>query len=862
MAGKGKGEKYLPPCKITGDNCKYGDGEIDIEDLFDVFNAYGRRTVESEVNTTPEQEVVIHGPTRPSRIHRHRGSSSGAGTVDEPPKATEFPAIVEPLRLRNLPLRQVLLSLSNLNLLLRQVLMMRQRDLSEIRYASILFAINKSLYRFRFEYDSIFLDLETNLIEDIDANGYLVNHEDSENELQSEDNIDVNVDFNEDDFNGENIMGKIFDNLDDVYTFYNCYAFLHGFDIRIRVSKMKDGKWVVDQFNDIHNHELTTTPTKVMKHHSHEKFYRSVECKYLMVKLGQSELRPSQIKKAVNTMKSPFEADVTSKQCADILFEQRKQYKGKEFYGLIKHFQDKASVDMNQYFVVDLFEDGSPRNIFWADGRSRDSYIKFGDVVVFDVTYMTNKFKMPFAPFIGVNHHDQSILFGGALLENEKEETFEWLFENFLKCMFNKHPRAIITYQDKAMGNAIKKVFPNTRHRYCAWHIKKHELEHLWPFKAHYSDFEEIYRKWIKSDTIENFETQWEVLRDKYNFEGSCWMMEMYNQRKFWVKAFLKDVFLAGMTTSGRSESIHSFFDGYVNSNTMLNEFVIQYDKAVECRRAAEEDEDFKSMNSRPILLSVHPIFSKVGTCYTRKMFELFKREWDETTNNLTHETLSKSTEESTYKVGQLNVEHNFWRIVKFRFLNEVEVTCSCANFETYGIMCKHALYVMKKKHVEILPNHYILPRWTVDARYKVGNTRLEEMDGESEVSALNLWCVHVNCTKAIEQAKDSPDEINKVNALLVKFLAEQMDRKKEMVVENPHEDASSRTSQVDMMPQISIRDPVVHTKTNGRPKNATRIKSSLEVKKKKTCSYCKGFGHYINGCPKKKVIVITRFLY
>ena len=100
---------------------------------------------------------------------------------------------------------------------------------------------------------------------------------------------------------------------------------------------------------------------------------------------------------------------------------------------------------------MDLSDDRYPRNIFWADGRSRDAYTKFRDVVVFDVTYMTNKFKMPFAPFTGVNHHGQSILFGGALLENEKEETFEWLFEHFLKCMFNKYPKAIITDQDKAM---------------------------------------------------------------------------------------------------------------------------------------------------------------------------------------------------------------------------------------------------------------------------------------------------------------------------------------------------------------------------------------------------------------------------
>ncbi|XP_076933474.1 protein FAR1-RELATED SEQUENCE 7-like [Bidens hawaiensis] len=268
------------------------------------------------------------------------------------------------------------------------------------------------------------------------------------------------------------MIGQVFDTPDDAYEFYNGYAFLYGFGIRkcathknkttneaylrkyvcnkegfkdlkcdgsageakkrrrdlrtaceafIQISKGKDVKWSVDAFTSAHNHKLTASPTKVMKHRSHGKFHRSLVCKSLMLELG----------------------------------EQQKHYKGREFYGLIKHFQDKLLEDRDLYFVVDLFDDGSPRNIFWANGRSRNLYIKF-----------TNKFMMPFAPFFGVNHHRQSVLFASALLENEKQATFEWLFENFLKCMFDKHPLAIITDQDKAIGNAIKRVFPKTRHRF------------------------------------------------------------------------------------------------------------------------------------------------------------------------------------------------------------------------------------------------------------------------------------------------------------------------------------------------------------------------------------------------------------
>nr|KAJ0203496.1 hypothetical protein LSAT_V11C500292580 [Lactuca sativa] len=260
-----------------------------------------------------------------------------------------------------------------------------------------------------------------------------------------------------------------------------------------------------------------------------------------------------------------------------------------------------------------------------------------------DVTYMTNKFKMHFAPFTGVNHHGQSILFGGALLANEKEETFEWLFEHFLKCMFGKYPKAIIIDQDKVMGNAIKKVFPDTRHRFCSWHIKKHETEHLRSYVSRYIDFQDMHRQRINSDTIEQFEATWEDMCIKYELESNYWLSDMYNQRIHWVKPFLKYIFFDGMTTTGRSESINSFFDGFVNSRTMLNEFVSQ--------RAAEEDEDFKTMNSRPVLSSVHPIGAKPYQFYTRKMFDTVKKEWTEAITNLTHETITKTTEESTYRV-------------------------------------------------------------------------------------------------------------------------------------------------------------------------------------------------------------------
>ncbi|KAK1556941.1 hypothetical protein Q3G72_015002 [Acer saccharum] len=103
------------------------------------------------------------------------------------------------------------------------------------------------------------------------------------------------------------------------------------------------------------------------------------------------------------------------------------------------------SDNSNIFYTMDLDEDGRLKNASWADARSRAVYNEFGNVITFDSTYLTNKYDMPFTAFVGVNHHGQSILFGCGLISNEDIETYVWLFNSWLTCMFYRAPMAIIT---------------------------------------------------------------------------------------------------------------------------------------------------------------------------------------------------------------------------------------------------------------------------------------------------------------------------------------------------------------------------------------------------------------------------------
>ncbi|KAH7685553.1 FHY3/FAR1 family protein [Dioscorea alata] len=383
------------------------------------------------------------------------------------------------------------------------------------------------------------------------------------------------------------------------------------------VSKMKNGLWTVE---DVHNHHLLRTPSKVMKMRSHR--HTSMTCRSLMETLHKSRVEPSQMSRILNeTLSSTGSALITPNDCSNHLRGVQRNNIGQECMAIVKFFKEKKLNDDFFFFDMELDEFGQTRCVFWADGRSRAAYSEFGDVV-FDTTYQTNRFCFPFTPFVGVNHHKQSILFGCALMADEKEKSFLWVFQTWLKCMLGKHPQTIITYQDLAMGNVIAHVFPNSGLRLCSWHIGRNSMKYLVDLKSN-DGFMRDYTNWLHhSESIEAFEDRWGELKATYNIDDNHWLSRMYEIQSKWVSLYWQDIFTAGMTTTQRSESINSFFDGFVNAQTPLDEFVMQYDKALSAQRNAEESEDFKTLNSIANFYTGHLIERHAGEVYIRSVYK------------------------------------------------------------------------------------------------------------------------------------------------------------------------------------------------------------------------------------------------
>ena len=122
---------------------------------------------------------------------------------------------------------------------------------------------------------------------------------------------------------------------------------------------------------------------------------------------------------------------------------------------MLKYFHDKIVENLSFQYALQLDCEEHITNIFWADAKMILDYAHFGDVVTFDTTFGTNKEYRPFGVFLGLKQFRETTVFGDALLFDETEDSFIWLFQTFIAAHNGKQPRTIFTDQDAAMGKAI-----------------------------------------------------------------------------------------------------------------------------------------------------------------------------------------------------------------------------------------------------------------------------------------------------------------------------------------------------------------------------------------------------------------------
>ncbi|GJV46738.1 FAR1-related sequence 5-like protein, partial [Tanacetum coccineum] len=188
-----------------------------------------------------------------------------------------------------------------------------------------------------------------------------------------------------------------------------------------------------------------------------------------------------------------------------------------------------------------------------ADEVAKCNYKEFGDIVSFDATYKTNKYKMVFVPFMAIDNHRRSITVGSGLLKKETAKAYGWLLRAFKKA-FVRPPNIVVIDQDGAMRLAVVAEFPESKHRLCMWHIMQKMSAKIVSRIYDDTDFKDKFGKIVLNMFIgpEEFEDRWNKLMEEFDLVNHKWLSKMYRLRSSWVPAFFVDSPLCGLmrTTS------------------------------------------------------------------------------------------------------------------------------------------------------------------------------------------------------------------------------------------------------------------------------------------------------------------------
>ncbi|XP_048531643.1 protein FAR1-RELATED SEQUENCE 5-like isoform X2 [Triticum urartu] len=525
-------------------------------------------------------------------------------------------------------------------------------------------------------------------------------------------------------------------------------------------------------------------------------------------------------------------------------------------------------------YTVQVDEESRIKTLMWVTSRGFDQYRCFGDAITFDTTYRTNLYDMPFGLFVGVNNHFQSIIFGGAMMRDEKEDTFKWIVREFIRMVGGKHPQTILTNQARAMELAIEVELPNTVHRWCKWHVLKKANESMGVLWSKNSNFKMEFHKLVHHMiTEEEFGAGWQDMLEKYNLRKHPFLTQIYEVQHKWAKPYFRGVFCAKMNSTQRSESANHLLKGYVPSGCPMHLFLKQFEKLQFDRESEESFQEKSTLLSGVSLRLNLPIERHASKVYTRAMFEKFDEELYKCGTHVLDEIVPRKIYKSTHIDAAAREK---WSKVEFKIeVNDDEsfFSCECGTFEHSGLVCCHALQVMVFFRLSKIPEKHIMKRWTRDAR-DVLPAYLVRYQRDRGPPSSDTFRHHTMYMKALECVLLGDSNVKcydvfmammkEVQAALVPLSSDkdgmglaEREQQNQLLVQNEQEtlelQGCATRSHCDGESSCSVIVGQQKKRPRGRP-TTSRDKALYEehLKRLQFCTICRSQGHKCTTCPER----------
>ncbi|KAA8519207.1 hypothetical protein F0562_013463 [Nyssa sinensis] len=501
-----------------------------------------------------------------------------------------------------------------------------------------------------------------------------------------------------------------------------------GCDAKMYLSKeVVDGvsQWFVVQFSNVHNHELLEDD-QVRLLPAYRKIHEADQERILLLsKAGfpiHRIVKVLELEKGIQGGQLPFlERDVRN-------FVQNRKKVVQENDALLTEKRENDTMDLleacraakdgDAYFFYDVTVDENEKveNIAWSYGESIHAYNMFGDVVYFDTTYRSITYGMLFAVFLGIDNHGKIIFFGCALLQDETPRTFAWALQTFVHFMKGRYPQTILTDLDPGLRDAIRSELPNTKHVTSIWNIMpKVSCWFSPPLGPRYAEFKSEFDALYHLESTEGFEFRWNQMVSRFGLASDKHIDLLFSLSSSWALSYTRGCFLARMATTAYSKSVDAFLKGIFNAQTCLRSFFEQVGISSSFKIQAHEERQ-QYMHIRTCI----PIEEQARSILTPFAF-----------NALQHElVLAMQYTASEMANGSYIIRH-FKKMdgecLVIWIPEDEQIHCSCKEFESSGILCRHALRVLLVKNYFQLPEKYFLSRWRQESSLVPYDDRIDQ---------------------------------------------------------------------------------------------------------------------------------------
>ncbi|XP_071923269.1 protein FAR1-RELATED SEQUENCE 4-like [Coffea arabica] len=196
--------------------------------------------------------------------------------------------------------------------------------------------------------------------------------------------------------------------------------------------------------------------------------------------------------------------------------------------GTLQFLAAKKDGDDMFFYKYYVNNEGRLARLFWVDSKSWMDFSTFGNVLVFDMTYKTNKYRKPLVVLAGVNNHLNSTIFGCTLLSDERIETYEWILSTFIEATDGEKAIVVMTNRDNAMLRAIKNILPDVCYNLCLWHLHRNASSNI-----RCEEFNDrLFSLMAKKCSIQEFEDQRVRLVKECGVGENDWVKKMYCRRR------------------------------------------------------------------------------------------------------------------------------------------------------------------------------------------------------------------------------------------------------------------------------------------------------------------------------------------